>query len=94
MEQFQVAQINIGRIKGVSIDDPIMKEFVDNLDRVNALAENSKGFIWRPFLGTWLQHRQCLAAVAERWITEAIAHQEMEQSYYMVLSGRKLHGLF
>ena len=39
-----MAQINIGRIKGVSIDDPIMKEFVDNLDSVNALAENSKGF--------------------------------------------------
>ena len=42
-----MAQINIGRIKGVSIDDPIMKEFVDNLDSVNALAENSKGFLWR-----------------------------------------------
>ncbi len=47
MDQFQIAQINIGRIKGVNIDDPIMKEFVDNLDRVNNLAENSKGFVWR-----------------------------------------------
>lgn len=34
-------------MKGVNIDDPIMKEFVDNLDRVNALAEQSEGFIWR-----------------------------------------------
>ena len=32
---------------GVNIDDPIMKEFVDNLDNVNQLAENSEGFIWR-----------------------------------------------
>lgn len=34
-------------MKGVNINDPIMKEFVDNLDRVNALAEASNGFIWR-----------------------------------------------
>lgn len=47
MEQFQIAEINIARMKGVNIDDPIMKEFVDNLDRVNALAESSEGFVWR-----------------------------------------------
>lgn len=47
MEKFQLAQINIGRIKGVTIEDPVMKEFVDNLDRVNQLAESSKGFVWR-----------------------------------------------
>lgn len=34
-------------MKGVNIDDPIMREFVDNLDRVNTLAESSPGFIWR-----------------------------------------------
>ena len=44
---YQLAQINIARMKGVDIQDPIMKEFVDNLDHVNELAENSKGFIWR-----------------------------------------------
>ena len=32
---------------GVKIDDPIMKEFVDNLDKVNGIAENSEGFVWR-----------------------------------------------
>jgi len=42
-----LAQINIGRIRGTNIDDPIMKEFVDNLDRINSIAEKSKGFIWR-----------------------------------------------
>jgi hypothetical protein len=47
MRKHQLAQINIARIKGINIDDPIMKEFVDNLDRVNALAEASKGFVWR-----------------------------------------------
>lgn len=44
---YQLAQINVARMKGVSIEDPIMQEFVANLDRVNQLAENSEGFIWR-----------------------------------------------
>lgn len=44
---YQLAEINIAKMKGVNIDDPIMQEFVDNLDRVNALAESSEGFIWR-----------------------------------------------
>lgn len=43
----QLAQINVARMIGVNIDDPIMKEFVDNLDRVNELAESSPGFVWR-----------------------------------------------
>ncbi len=29
------------------IDDPIMADFVNNLDRINALADQSKGFVWR-----------------------------------------------
>jgi hypothetical protein len=47
MNNYQIAEINIARMKGVNINDPIMKEFVDNLDSVNALAENSVGFVWR-----------------------------------------------
>ena len=34
-------------MKGVDINDPIMQEFVDNLDKVNAVAESSNGFVWR-----------------------------------------------
>ena len=45
--KYQLAQINVARMIGVNIEDPIMKEFVDNLDTVNELAENSSGFIWR-----------------------------------------------
>ena len=44
---YQLAQINVARMKGVNINDPIMTEFVDNLDKVNQLAEGSKGFVWR-----------------------------------------------
>ncbi|MEO6454562.1 MAG: DUF3291 domain-containing protein [Ginsengibacter sp.] len=47
MGEYQIAEINIARMKGVNINDPVMKEFVDNLDRVNALAESSAGFVWR-----------------------------------------------
>ena len=44
--EFQLAQINIARMLG-PIDSPVMAEFVANLDPINALAENSEGFIWR-----------------------------------------------
>ena len=30
-----------------TIDDPIMAEFVAQLDTINALGESSKGFVWR-----------------------------------------------
>jgi hypothetical protein len=42
----QLAQINIAKLK-YSIDAPEVAEFVDNLDKINALAEASEGFIWR-----------------------------------------------
>ena len=47
MSKYQLAEINIARMKGVDINDPIMQEFVDNLDKVNAVAESSNGFVWR-----------------------------------------------
>ncbi|MEL7119977.1 MAG: DUF3291 domain-containing protein [Bacteroidota bacterium] len=44
---YQLAEINVARMIGINIDDPIMKEFVDNLEQVNRLAESSPGFVWR-----------------------------------------------
>ena len=41
-----VAELNIGRLKH-GVDDPRMADFMDNLDRVNAIAERSEGFVWR-----------------------------------------------
>ncbi len=41
-----LAQLNIGRFR-YPTDDARMAEFMDNLDRVNALAERSQGFVWR-----------------------------------------------
>lgn len=42
----QLAQVNIARMKG-AIDSPVMADFVANLDHINALAEDSPGFVWR-----------------------------------------------
>ena len=44
--QYHLAQINIGRMLA-PLDDPIMAEFVEQLDVVNTLADISPGFIWR-----------------------------------------------
>jgi hypothetical protein len=42
-----LAQINIAKMIGATINDPIMEKFVAQLDEVNALAEGSPGFVWR-----------------------------------------------
>ena len=46
MSGYELAQLNVGIIKG-TIDSPVMAEFVANLDRINALAERTPGFVWR-----------------------------------------------
>src|SRR5436190_10799386 len=44
--EFYLAQVNIARMLA-PIDSPVMEDFVANLDRINALAEASNGFVWR-----------------------------------------------
>lgn len=44
--EFHLAQLNIARMLA-PIDSPVMSDFVANLDRINHLAENSIGFVWR-----------------------------------------------
>lgn len=46
MLDFHIAQINIARMLA-PIDDPVMEDFVAQLPPVNALAEQSPGFVWR-----------------------------------------------
>jgi len=46
MSAYELAQLNIGIIKG-PMDSPIMAEFAANLERINALADHSPGFVWR-----------------------------------------------
>ena len=45
-QQFHLAQINIALMKA-SLDDPIMTEFAAALNEVNAIADQSLGFVWR-----------------------------------------------
>ncbi len=44
--EYHLAQINIGRIRA-PLDHPIMAGFIAQLDTINALAEQSPGFVWR-----------------------------------------------
>src|SRR5436190_3499903 len=46
MSKYQLAQVNIGRMRA-SLEDPIMSGFVARLDEINALADRSPGFVWR-----------------------------------------------
>ena len=46
MSDYHIAQLNIARMLA-PITDPIMAEFVAQLPPINALAEQSPGFIWR-----------------------------------------------
>jgi hypothetical protein len=46
MSQYELAQLNIAVMKE-PLDSPRMADFVANLDRINALAESSPGFVWR-----------------------------------------------
>ena len=43
---YHLAQVNIAVAK-YSYDDPAFAGFVDNLDRIYALAESTPGFVWR-----------------------------------------------
>jgi Domain of unknown function (DUF3291) len=46
MSPYVLAQLNVAQMKA-PLDSPVMAEFVANLDRINTLAEQSPGFIWR-----------------------------------------------
>ncbi|MEM7331083.1 MAG: DUF3291 domain-containing protein [Chloroflexota bacterium] len=38
--KYHLAQLNIARLIA-SIDDPLIQDFVDNLDRINAIADEA-----------------------------------------------------
>src|SRR5688572_8134880 len=41
-----LAQVNVARLLA-PMDSPVVKEFIDALDPVNALADAAPGFVWR-----------------------------------------------
>lgn len=46
MAHFHLAQINVARALA-PLTDPRLRDFVANLDAVNAVAESAPGFVWR-----------------------------------------------
>lgn len=46
MSAYELAQLNIALMKE-PLESPGMADFVANLDRINAVAETSAGFVWR-----------------------------------------------
>lgn len=46
MPAYHLAQLNIAWTKA-PLESPDMADFVANLERINALAEGSPGYVWR-----------------------------------------------
>ena len=46
MRRYHIAQVNIGRVKA-PVEHPSMAGFTNRLDELNALADGSRGFVWR-----------------------------------------------
>jgi hypothetical protein len=44
--RYEIAQLNVGRALG-PLDGPVMADFMNWLDEINALAERNPGFVWR-----------------------------------------------
>jgi Domain of unknown function (DUF3291) len=44
--EYQLAQLNIARFR-LPQEDPVNADFVNNLDRVNSIADQQPGFVWR-----------------------------------------------
>ena len=46
MSRFELAQMNVARLRA-PLDSPQLADFVGALDRINAVADGSPGFVWR-----------------------------------------------
>ena len=46
MSNYELAQLNVALMRE-PLESPTMADFVANLERINALAEGSRGFLWR-----------------------------------------------
>ncbi|MDP9197959.1 MAG: DUF3291 domain-containing protein [Pseudomonadota bacterium] len=46
MTRYELAQMNVARLRA-PLDSPQLADFVDALDRINAIADGSPGFVWR-----------------------------------------------
>jgi hypothetical protein len=65
MTSYELAQVNIGRLRA-PLDSPQLKDFTDNLEPVNAVADAADGFVWR--LKTEAGDATDLRIFGEEWL--------------------------
>ena len=46
MADYHIAELNIGRLVA-PVGDPLVADFVDNLNRINQLGHETPGFVWQ-----------------------------------------------
>ena len=84
MSDHELAQLNVARMKA-PLDSPELADFVANLDRINALAESSPGFVWR--LQTDDGDATALRPLGEQTLVNVSVWQDLESlSHYVYRS--------
>ena len=93
MSNYELAQLNIAHMRE-PLESPRMADFVANLDRINALAEASPGFIWR--LQTAAGNATALRPMGENtlvnisvWKDVASLHHYVYQSAHVEIMRRR-----
>ncbi|MEM9384264.1 MAG: DUF3291 domain-containing protein [Pseudomonadota bacterium] len=81
MRDFVLAQLNIAELLA-PIDSPRLADFVGNLERINALAEQSPGFVWR--LQTDDGDATALRPFGENCIVNMSVWQDVESLHHYV----------
>ncbi|MEO0424206.1 MAG: DUF3291 domain-containing protein [Pseudomonadota bacterium] len=81
MSDYVLAQLNIAELLA-PIDSPQLADFVDNLERINALAEQSSGFVWR--LQTDDGDATALRPFGENCIVNMSVWQDIESLHHYV----------
>jgi hypothetical protein len=81
MKTYQLAQLNIA-LMTAPIDSPAMADFVANLDRINALAEHSPGYVWR--LKTEDGNATALRPFGEEYLVNLSVWRDVEALYNYV----------
>jgi Domain of unknown function (DUF3291) len=81
MKTYQLAQLNIA-LMTAPINSPAMADFVANLDRINALAEHSSGYVWR--LKTEDGNATALRPFGEEYLVNLSVWRDVEALYNYV----------
>ncbi len=81
MPNHHLAQLNIARLLA-PLDSPQLADFVANLDRINALADDAPGFIWR--LQTEEGDATALRPFGEEFIVNLSVWEDVESLNHFV----------